>query len=122
MIALWEDQDGEHWQSVSYHAMALYTAGRKAESDALMGRLIELFGETHPFEIAQAWAWRGDADEAFEWLDRALLIDRPQVVTWNRSPEFELLYDDPRWDEFLRRIERHPDQVAAIRFDPKLPN
>jgi TolB-like protein/tetratricopeptide (TPR) repeat protein len=122
MIALWEDEDDEHWQSVSYLAMAFYTAGRKAESDALMERLVDERGETHPFEIASAWAWRGDADEAFEWLDRALLRDRLQVVTWNRSPEFELLYDDPRWDEFLRRIERHPDQLAEIRFDPKIPD
>ena len=121
LIALWEDQDDEHWQSISNGAMALYTAGRQAESDALMERLVALFGETNPFEIAQAWAWRGDADEAFEWLDRALLLDRVQVVTWNRNPEFEPLYEDPRWDEFLRRIERHPDQLAEIRFDPQLP-
>jgi TolB-like protein/tetratricopeptide (TPR) repeat protein len=122
MIALWGDQDDEHWQSVSYLAMALFTAGRKAESDALMERLIELFGESNPFAIASAWAWRGNADEAFEWLDRALLLDRLQVVTWNRSPEFEPLYEDPRWDEFLRGIERHPDQLATIRFDPRLPD
>ena len=122
MIALWGDQDDEHWQSVSFFAMALYTAGRKAESDALMERLIELYGETNPFEIAAAWAWRGDADEAFEWLERALLRDRLQVVTWNRNPELEPLYEDPRWDEVLRRIERHPDQLAGIRFDPQLPN
>ena len=70
----------------------------------------------------KAFAWRNEPDSAFEWLDRSLAKYRLQVLMTNQNPEFRNLYDDPRWDEFLRRIERHPDQLAEIRFDPQIPD
>jgi hypothetical protein len=102
--------------------MALHSAGRQDESDVALTHLLTSYGDTHPFEIAKAFAWRDDPDNSFEWLDRALEKYRLQVLFSNQSPEFRNLYDDPRWDEFLRRIERHPDQLAEIRFDPQLPD
>jgi adenylate cyclase len=112
----------ESWQSAAYRVMALHSAGRQDESDVALTHLLTSYGDTHPFEIAKAFAWRDDPDNSFEWLDRALEKYRLQVLFSNQSPEFRNLYDDPRWDEFLRRIERHPDQLAEIRFDPQLPD
>jgi len=37
------------------------------------------------------------------------------------DPFFAHLHDDPRWLPFLRKIGRAPEQLAAIKFDVKLP-
>ena len=110
------------WQQLTYHAMALYTDGNDAASRALMEEAENLVGDRFPFEVAAGYAWRGDADKAFEMLERSLLTDRSKALYWNQNPEFRPIHDDARWDDFLRRIERHPEQLAEIRFDPKIPD
>jgi len=42
------------------------------EYDDALGRLIDGWGETWPSEIAHVHAWRGDYDQAFDWLEREL--------------------------------------------------
>jgi hypothetical protein len=37
------------------------------------------------------------------------------------DPLLASLHDDPRWLPFLRKVGVAPEQVAAIRFDVKLP-
>ena len=112
----------ESWQSATYRVMAFHSAGRNNESDAALTHLLKNYSDTHPFDIAQAFAWRNETDSAFEWLDRALAKYRLQVLFSNQNPELRNLHDEPRWEDFLRRIDRHPDQLAQIRFDPQLPD
>ena len=38
------------------------------------------------------------------------------------DPLFANLHDDPRWLPFLRKIGKAPEQLAAIKFDVKVPN
>ena len=121
LIALFQDDFEKGWQSVSYLAMALYSAGRIEESDSWMAEMVETFADRHPFEVAAAFAWRGEADEAFEWLERSMAADPHDVLFTIQNLEFRPIHDDPRWDEFLRKIERHPDQLDEIHFDPKIP-
>jgi hypothetical protein len=35
---------------------------------------------------------------------------------------FDTLHDDPRWVAFLRENGLAPEQLAAIKFDVKVPN
>jgi len=37
------------------------------------------------------------------------------------SPPFANLRQDPRWLPFLRKLGKAPEQLAAIKFDVKLP-
>ena len=41
-----------------------------------------------------------------------------QIVT---QPEFAQIHNDPRWLPFLRKLGKAPEQLAAIKFDVKLP-
>ena len=52
-------------------AMAYYALGRKTESDAALASMIREQGNVVPFQIAEAYAFRGDRDQAFQWLERA---------------------------------------------------
>jgi TolB-like protein len=51
-------------------AMAYFAIGRKADSDAALAQMIK--GQANrPFLIARVYGFRGEADDALKWLERA---------------------------------------------------
>jgi tetratricopeptide (TPR) repeat protein len=102
--------------AIVYHAL-----GKQAESDAALAELIAKYEKDSAWNIAYVCAYRGEIDRAFEWLEKSIEYRDPgrddTAVTW----QFSNLHKDPRWLPFLRKIGRAPEQVAAIKFDVKLP-
>jgi TolB-like protein len=86
-------------------AMAYFALGRKSDSDAALAQMIKDQAAQHPFLIAEVYAFRGETDEAFKWLDRALAIKDPQLVFQLHNPAFKKLEDDPRYKRFLPKTE-----------------
>ena len=66
-------------------------------------------------------AFRGEADRAFEWLDKAVQSHDPNFGSIALDPFFTNIHADPRWSLFLRKNGMAPEQLAAIKFDVKLP-
>jgi len=56
----------------------------------------------------QAWAYRGEADRAFEWLEKAVAYQDGGLSEVLTEPLFVNLYTGPRWPPFLKRIGRSP--------------
>jgi TolB-like protein/cytochrome c-type biogenesis protein CcmH/NrfG len=102
-------------------AMALHGLGRSKEADAALKALVDKFGQDQPESIATVHAYRGQADAAFEWLDKAVAIRDPQLASALTEPMLEPLHDDSRWLPFLRRIGSAPEQLAKIEFKVTLP-
>jgi TolB-like protein len=111
----------DHSSQASSYAMALYTAGRQDEFEQVFAEIRDRWGETAPLDVAMICAWSGQIDSAFGWLDRAIALDIGGVQRLHLSPFLYNLRGDPRWNELLRRIERHPEQLAKIEFDPDIP-
>jgi len=103
-------------------AMALHGLGRSQEADAALKALVDKFGQDQPESIASVYAYRGQADAAFEWLDKAVAIRDSALATALTEPLFDPLRDDPRWLPFLRRIGSAPEQLAKIEFKVTLPD
>ena len=61
------------------------------------------------------------ADEAFEWLDRALRERDGGVLEVRAGPLFQPLRADPRWEPFLRRVGLSDEQVVALDFNIEVP-
>ena len=81
----------------------------------------EVTRRTRPSNIAYVYAFRGEADQAFAWLDKAVEYGDPglgEIVTENL---FDKIHGDPRWLPFLRKIGKAPEQLAEIEFKVKLP-
>lgn len=72
--------------------------------------------------VANAHAWLGNADAAFEWLDKAAAIHDPLLVTVVVEPLLDSLHGDPRWLPLLRKVGRAPEQVARIGLKVALPD
>ncbi len=102
--------------------MAYHALGRAADSDDALAELIEKYEEGSAYNIAYVLAFRGEADRAFEWLDKAVEYNDPGLVDIFASDIlFANLHDDPRWLPFLESIGRSPEQLAAIEFNVTLP-
>ena len=101
-------------------AMAYHALGRKADSDNALAALIAKYEKDESSNIAFVYAFRGEADQAFAWLDKALEHheDFSQIVMGNL---FDKIHSDPRWLAFLRKIGKAPDQLAKIKFNVTLP-
>jgi TolB-like protein/DNA-binding winged helix-turn-helix (wHTH) protein/Flp pilus assembly protein TadD len=57
-----------------------------------------------PYQIAGVYAWRGEKEQAFEWLERAY-VERDMGLTWLKiDTNFRSLRDDPRYNALLRKM------------------
>ena len=72
-------------------ALAEHSLGHAAESQTA---LQELIANNRAAEVAEVYAWKGDADRAFEWMDRA--FDQKYALM-KIDPFFVKLHGDPRW-------------------------
>jgi tetratricopeptide (TPR) repeat protein len=102
-------------------SMANHALGRKKESDAALKQAIQKYSKEVPFMIAYAYAYRGEADRAFEWLEKAAKYQDLFLVAVAGHPMLRKIHSDPRWLPFLRKQRMAPEQLAAIKFEVKLP-
>jgi tetratricopeptide (TPR) repeat protein len=103
-----EQETSETWKMIGL-PMAYHALGRKADSDAALAALIAKWEKDSPYNIAYIYAFRGEADKAFEWLDKAVEYGDPglsEIVTDNL---FDKIHADPRWLPFLRKIGKAPE-------------
>ena len=111
----------EIWRMIGL-PMAYCALGRKTEYEKALADEIKQDEKDGPYNIAHIYAFCGDADKAFEWLDKAVAYQDPglsEIVTENL---FDKIHSDPRWLPFLRKIGKAPDQLAKIEFKmPPLP-
>ena len=63
-------QSNDMW-GLALLPLAYYALGQNDASDALLKKLIEKYAGVSAYQIAEAYAFRGDKEMAFTWLDRA---------------------------------------------------
>jgi TolB-like protein/Tfp pilus assembly protein PilF len=114
-LAAMEQEPSEAWRLIGL-AMAHHDLGHADESDANLAELIEKYAEEYTVNISYVLAYRGEADRAFEWLDRARQYNDPGLSEVAAAPEFANLVSDPRWLPFLQSIGKAPEQLAAVEF------
>ncbi len=85
-------------------AMAYFTLGRKAEAEEALKRLVSEYGAQNPTWIAEAYSWRGQKDEAFEWFEKAFIQGDIGLSYMLGNNVFYSLTDDPRWAGLLKRM------------------
>jgi len=84
-------------------SMASYALGLKSDSDQQLAGLIAE-GENWGFQISNVYAYRGEADKAFEWLERSYELRDSGIPLTKVQPILNSLHSDPRWPVFLKKI------------------
>jgi TolB-like protein/Flp pilus assembly protein TadD len=103
---------------------ALFNHARNetAQVDAILKSMIDEHAALASPAIAFIYAVRGDNDDAFQWIDRAIEYYGPDVLMNLRlAPELDEFRKDPRYEETLARFGLAERQLAEIEFDVKLP-
>jgi tetratricopeptide (TPR) repeat protein len=98
-------QETEEAYRFSGLPLAFHALGRRGESDAALTALKSKHAGEMAYQIAQVHAFRGEADLAFEWLERAY-DQRDNGLTWVKSDRLMRgLVGDPRYKAFLRKLK-----------------
>jgi TolB-like protein/lipoprotein NlpI len=100
--------------------MTHHALGQGAESDRVLAELVGKYERDAAYNIAYVVAVRGETEQAFEWLDKAVEYGDPGISEITGWPLFASIREDDRWLPFLQSIGSAPEQLAAIdfRFQP----
>jgi TolB-like protein/Flp pilus assembly protein TadD len=102
-LALAQAESHDVFRNLAF-AMIQHSLGHSTEADAALQALIDGWGWTAAYQIAEAYAHRGELDKAYEWLEAAYTQRDPGVVHAGGDSLLRPLHSDPRWQPFLRRI------------------
>jgi len=83
--------------------MVVYAMGSRKVADGLLQQLIENYNSLWP-NIASVYAFRGEIDEAFKWLELAYENRDGSMLEILNYPEMENLWGDPRWNAFIDKL------------------
>ncbi|MDH4020603.1 MAG: tetratricopeptide repeat protein [Xanthomonadales bacterium] len=114
IIMLQQDQPREAWQELELEVdpqqqefgriLALPALGKEAEAEQRLAMFIEQHQSWAAYPIANIYAWHGDKESAFKWLEQAYQQHSGLLTTVLLEPLLVSLHDDPRWGELLDRM------------------
>jgi len=85
-------------------AIVYYALGRKPDSDAALARMLKEQSGENAFGIAEVYAFRGQADEAMHWLERAYAQKDVSLYYIKGDLPLKSLAADPRFKAFPRKM------------------
>ena len=97
-------ESDEGWRT---HGLSLsyYASGKKEEAEHELQELIRKSGDAMAFQVAEIYAYRGDADRAFQWLETARRQRDGGISQMVGNPLLKKIERDPRYMPFLRNLK-----------------
>ncbi len=92
------------WERLTGQALVYHALGRSQESDAALSKLIATHAEDSPYQLAEIYAYRGEVDQAFEWLQRSYLQRDPGLNQLKLDPMLKSLRADARFSDLLKKL------------------
>jgi tetratricopeptide (TPR) repeat protein len=98
------EHEPEEWAHLQGLALAYHGLGRSKDSDDALAELIVKYATTSAFQIAEVYAFRGETDRAFEWLERAYASRDTGLAQLKGDPLLKSIERDPRYAAFLKKM------------------
>jgi serine/threonine-protein kinase len=95
-------------------AIVHHARGEIEASDTALAALIAEYGADSPYQVAEVYGARGDADKAFEWLEKTYGRPRPRSVVHEDGPQ-------SRQDPERSTLDSAPDEDRNSTTDPIQP-
>jgi serine/threonine protein kinase/TolB-like protein/Flp pilus assembly protein TadD len=86
-------------------AMIEHALGHQRESQLALAELITKHAKDMAYQVGDVYAWLGDNDKAFEWLDRAYEQRDSGLNGVQYDPLLAHLHDDPRYQTLLGKLQ-----------------
>jgi hypothetical protein len=102
-LAELQKERDERWR---LWALALYhhAAKNRDDSDRSLNQLIEKHRSGMDYQIAQVYAYCGQMDKAFEWMDNAYNEHDTGLLLLKGDPLIRSLHRDPRWRTLMKKM------------------
>jgi adenylate cyclase len=91
------------WQLFAI-ALVQYSLNHPQESQQALDEIIRTEAGDEAYQIADIYAWRGEKDQAFTWLDRAYAQHDGGLTAVKVDRLLQSLRADPRYTVFLRKM------------------
>lgn len=110
-----EPENGQAWHRLGY---ALHVQGKLDEALPAHQRATRFpqFAAVGAYNAACVHALKGDAEAAFEWLDKAASFGMGDVAQLEGDADLKSLRDDDRWQKVLARFEENGDRPQLQAF------
>lgn len=92
------------WEKLSGESLTYFALGRRQDSDAALSKLIARHQNDGAYQIAEVYAFRGETDKAFEWLERAYRQHDPGTPELKTGLLVQGLRQDTRYAELLKQM------------------
>jgi len=89
-------------------ALAYHKLGRQADAEAALARFKALEGDAGAYGCATIYAQWGNTPKALGWLETALRLRDPQLISLKTDPLVDPLRKDPRFQAAMREL-KFPD-------------
>jgi len=99
------------WSRVAALSVACWAARDRPAADAALARLIEVGSELSAYQVAETYAFRGEINLAFDWLEKAYRNRDAGLGAMRSDPLLRVLHEDPRWPAFLKKVGLADDQL-----------
>jgi TolB-like protein/DNA-binding winged helix-turn-helix (wHTH) protein/Tfp pilus assembly protein PilF len=98
------EKEPSEWARLTTEVLVYHALGREQDSNAVLVELIAKHHTDSAFQIAQEYAFRGESDKSFEWLERAYQQRDPGLTTIKTDPLLKYLHQDRRYAELLKKM------------------
>jgi TolB-like protein/Flp pilus assembly protein TadD len=105
-LTAFEAEADPAWRSFGL-PLGYFATHREQEARAALAALVAQ-SEGSEFQVAETFAFFGEADKSFEWLDRARTLHDPGIIWSKRDPLLASIMGDARYGAFLQQLGMPP--------------
>jgi len=113
-LAAAQKEADESWKLATL-PLVYWALGRRGESDATLQQFESKYADVGAYNIAEIYAYRGQADAAFSWLERAYRQRDSGMSAVRGDPLLQNLRKDPRFMAVLAKMKLDRDSLTTSR-------
>ena len=98
------EKEQSDWAKLTLQASADHALGRERDSNAALTQLVAKHAADAAFQVAEVYAFRGESDKAFQWLERAYEQRDAGLTMIKTDPLLKTLRRDARYGEFVKKM------------------
>jgi tetratricopeptide (TPR) repeat protein len=98
------EKEPSDWGKLMGEVLAYHALGRGQDANAALANLSAKNENDAAYQIAQVYAYRGESDKSFEWLEHAYKQRDPGLSLIKTDPLLKNLRHDQRYTELLKKM------------------
>ena len=120
-LAMEHFEDSAHVFRLTGAALAKYSLGDQAGSERELQLLGSRYGFITPYQMAEVYAWRGEPDKAFLWLQRSAQVRDASFMYLAFDPLLDSIRSDPRFAALMQQVGLPGSGLHSARVAEKVP-